>query len=91
MKATLFSMKKISLILSFLLILTSLYAQSDIKFDKTTHQFGKIKKGVHKAVVFSFTNTGNKPAVIEFAQAECGCTTPEYKQDPVLKGQKSSI
>ena len=84
-------MKKLAFLLSFSLILTGLNAQSEIKFDKTTHNVGKIKKGIHKAVVFSFTNTGNKPAVIEFAQAECGCTTPEYKQDPVLKGQKGNI
>mgnify|MGYP000638533118 CR=1 FL=1 len=84
-------MKKLAFLLAFSLIITGLQAQSDIKFDKTTHNFGKIKKGINKAVVFSFTNNSPKPAVIEFAQAECGCTTPEYKQDPVLKGKKGTI
>ena len=32
-----------------------------------------------------------KPAVIEFANAECGCTQPEFNQAPVLKGKKGSI
>ena len=50
-------MKKLTFIVSFLLILTGLQAQSEIKFDKTSHNFGKIKKGIHKAVIFSFTNT----------------------------------
>jgi hypothetical protein len=84
-------MKKLAFILSFILILTGLQAQTEIKFDKTNHNFGKIKKGINKSVVFNFTNTGAKPAVIEFAQAECGCTTPEYKQNPVLKGQRGNI
>jgi hypothetical protein len=84
-------MKKIAFLMVSCLFIGSLFAQSEIKFDKTTHDFGKIKKGIHKAVIFQFTNTSAKPAVIEFAQAECGCTTPEYKQNPVLKGQKGSI
>jgi hypothetical protein len=67
------------------------FAQNSIKFDQTSHNFGKIKKGVHKSVVFSYTNLGAKPAVIEFANAECGCTQPDYNQNPVLKGQKGTI
>jgi len=66
-------------------------AQSGIKFDKTSQNFGKISKGIHKSVIFTFTNTDAKPAVIEFATAECGCTQPEYNQKPILKGQKGSI
>jgi len=84
-------MKKIAFLLAFSLFTVSLFAQSEIKFDKTIHDFGKIKKGINRAVVFTYTNMGAKPAVIEFAQAECGCTTPEYKQDPILKGQKGNI
>jgi len=67
------------------------YAQGNIKFDQLSHNFGKIKKGVHKSVIFSYTNQGAKPAVIEFASAECGCTQPEYNQNPILKGQKGTI
>ena len=84
-------MKKLAFLVLSCLFFGSLFAQSEIQFEKTTHNFGKIKKGIHKAVVFQFTNTSAKPAVIEFAQAECGSTTPEYKQDPILKGQKGSI
>ena len=78
-------------LLAFALLMTiGSYAQSTIKFDAISHNFGKIKKGVHKSVVFSFTNMGGKPAVIEFANAECGCTQPDYNQNPVLKGQKGT-
>lgn len=83
-------MKIQALLLSFF-IATVCFAQTDIKFDQSTYKFGKIKKGVHKSVVFTYTNNSTKPAVVEFAQAECGCTTPEYKQDPILKGQKGNI
>jgi Protein of unknown function (DUF1573) len=83
-------MKIQTLILGLLISFTSI-AQTGIQFDKTTHNYGKIKKGIHKSVIFSFLNTNTKPAVIEFANAECGCTQPEYNQTPILKGQKGTI
>ncbi|MBA4258513.1 MAG: hypothetical protein C0446_05080 [Chitinophaga sp.] len=81
-----------SLFLSvFLLAGISLFAQKDIKFNKTTHQFGKIKKGVPATFVFTYTNESAKPVVIEFANAECGCTKPVYNQAPTVKGKTSTI
>ncbi len=64
---------------------------SDISFQKYTHSFGKIKQNVPVTYIFTFTNTSSKPAVIEFANADCGCTTPEYSKDPILKGKSSTI
>lgn len=81
-----------SLFLSvFLFAGISVFAQKDIKFNKTTHQFGKIKKGVPATFVFSYTNESAKPVVIEFANAECGCTKPVYNQAPTVKGKTSTI
>lgn len=67
------------------------FAQSSIKFDAVKHNFGKIKKGVPVTVVFKYTNNGAKPAVIEMATAECGCTTPVYNPSPTLKGKTGTI
>ena len=85
-----YTMKTKLLILSLLIAATG-FAQSSIRFNQTSYNYGKIVKGIHKSVVFSYTNEGAKPAVIEFATAECGCTQPEYNQSPVLKGQKGTI
>ncbi|TRZ82362.1 MAG: DUF1573 domain-containing protein [Sediminibacterium sp.] len=85
-----YTMKTRLLILSLLIAATG-FAQSTVKFDQTSYNYGKIKKGIHKSVIFGFTNQGAKPAVIEFATAECGCTQPEYNQNPVLKGQKGTL
>ncbi len=82
---------KMKCLLFALFISIGSFAQTSIKFDQNKHNFGKIKKGVHKSVIFSYTNLGKKPAVIEFANAECGCTQPEFNQNPVLKGAKGSI
>jgi hypothetical protein len=82
---------KMKLLFFALLFTLGASAQSTIKFDALSYNYGKIKKGVHKSVIFSYSNLSNKPAVIEFANAECGCTQPDYNQNPVLKGQKGSI
>ena len=82
---------KLKLLILGLIFVVGGFAQSSIKFDAVSYNFGKIKKGVPKSVSFTYTNVGSKPAVIEFATAECGCTSPEYNQAPVLKDKKSSI
>ena len=49
---------KIQTLVFCLLITGTTWAQSVIHFDKTGHNFGKIKKGVHKSVNFNFENVG---------------------------------
>ncbi len=83
-------MKK-NLVLFFLLIGTGLFAQGDVAFKTTTHSFGKVKQHVPATFIFTFTNTSSKPVIIEFATAECGCTTPEYSKEAILKGKSSEI
>ena len=70
------------------------YAQggADIKFDKTTHNFGTFSE--NNPVVsctFTFTNVGDAPLVIHQAVASCGCTVPEYTQEPVMPGKTGTM
>jgi hypothetical protein len=69
----------------------SSFAQTDISFKEKKHSFGKIKKDVPATYIFTFTNKASKPVVIEFANAECGCTKPEYSQAPIAVGKTSTI
>ncbi len=62
-----------------------------VKFKETTHDFGKIKVGVPVTFDFAFTNTSDKPVVIESATPSCGCTTPVYPQTPIAKGKTEKI
>lgn len=88
-------MKQISILLCFfsLLAFQNLKAQSEepVSFKTKNHSFGKIPQHKPVSFVFSYTNNGPRPAVIEFADAECGCTTPEYDKSPILKGKTSTI
>lgn len=61
------------------------------QFKMLKHSFGKIKQGVPASTQFSFTNTTNKPLIVEVATAECGCTTPDYPKTPIMKGKEGNI
>ncbi len=88
-------MKKLVLYMAMFLAGTSYaFAQgkADIKFDKTSHDFGTFSENSPVvSCVFTFTNVGDAPLVIHQAIASCGCTVPEYTQDPVLPGNTGTI
>ena len=68
-------MKRIILALTMLVaMVATASAQAEIKFEKVVHNFGTFEETapVQKAV-FTFTNVGNKPLVINQAIASCGC------------------
>ncbi len=83
-------MKKI---LFFILLIAGFnlaYGQggADIKFDKTTYDFGTFSE--NEPIVsgtFTFTNVGDAPLVIHQAVASCGCAVPEYTKEPVMPGK----
>lgn len=66
--------------------------QAEIKFDKTTQDLGTFteKEAVQQAI-FTFTNVGDAPLVINQAIASCGCTIPSYTKAPIQPGQKGQI
>src|SRR5687767_4610442 len=66
-------------------------AGSAVKFKNLVHDFGKIKQAVPVTYEFTFTNTTDKPIVIESASASCGCTTPVWPQTPIAKGKTDKI
>jgi hypothetical protein len=67
------------------------YGSTTVSWDKETHNFGNIKQHSTNDHVFTFTNTGDQPLVIEDAQGSCGCTVPEYPKEPVMPGQTGEI
>ncbi len=85
-------MKKVFLSLVVVLFFAAAAsAQGVLKFNTESHDFGKLKEGPIATYTFEVTNTGNAPVVISNAMASCGCTTPEWKKDPIMPGGKSVI
>lgn len=81
------------LVLAFMCISAVAFGQAKngIKFAEMKHSFGKIKQNKPVTYVFNFKNEASKPLIIEKAEAQCGCTTPEYPKSPVMKGKSGTI
>jgi len=62
-----------------------------MKFEKETHDFGKIKAGDKITYEYKFTNTGKSPLIISDAKASCGCTTPVWPHTPIKPGESGGI
>lgn len=73
-------------------IMTMAMAQADIKFNETIHNFGKItKKNPVQTCTFTFTNTGDKPLIINDAMPSCGCTVANFTKQPVAPGETGTV
>ena len=62
-----------------------------VTFGKYEHDFGTVKQDSENKYVFSFTNTGKEPLIIESATGSCGCTVPNYPKQPIPPGGKCDI
>jgi len=62
-----------------------------MEFEKTTHDFGKIKQGEKVSFSFKFKNTGKTDLVISSASGSCGCTVPQYPKMPIAPGESAVI
>ena len=85
------------LIMSVLLMASVCFAmaqqnQASIKFDKMIHNFGTFSENQPtQKCVFTFTNVGTAPLIINQAVASCGCTIPSYTKAPIKPGEKGEI
>lgn len=62
-----------------------------IKFDETTFDFGKLKRGDPAEHTYTFTNTSSAPVSLSYVKASCGCTTPSWTREEVAPGKTGSI
>lgn len=62
-----------------------------IKFNTEVHDFGTVPEGGSISYDFEFKNISNEPIVLSNVQASCGCTTPTWPKEPVLKGKSAKI
>lgn len=66
--------------------------QGDFQFDKTEHDFGQFNEGDGPVTtIFTFTNSGTAPIVLNNVQASCGCTTPQWPREPIEPGKTGEI
>ncbi len=87
------SFLKYSTTIFIMLLSLGIQAQiGNIKFDETTHDFGKVKEEVNYAsYTFKFKNTGDGDLKLLNVRASCGCTTPSYSREPIKPGEQGEI
>lgn len=64
---------------------------AEFKFDKETHDFGKIPLDKPVSHEYQFTNAGDQPIIISDVQPTCGCSVAEFTKTPVKPGETGSI
>jgi len=62
-----------------------------ILFDTLTHDFGTIIEGERVVCYFDYTNTGDGDLLITAVEATCGCTTPDWSNEPLEPGKKETL
>ena len=69
------------------------YKEADvIRFDQKVHDFGDVLIAEGPvSCIFTFTNIGTQPIVVQNVISSCGCTTPEWTREPVRPGATGTI
>ncbi len=62
-----------------------------ITFEESEYDFGTVKEGEVVKHTFKFTNTGKVPLTILKARSSCGCTVPEWPEEPIPPGGTGEI
>lgn len=82
----------LALFASIFALIPAAYAAPALVWLDTHHDFGAFQEQEGVATCsFRAVNVGNEPVVIINARANCGCTTPDYSEAPVLPGDTLSI
>ena len=68
----------------------------DVTFNLRTYlesefDFGEIKQGDKVSHNYKIKNIGNADLLISSAKGSCGCTVPEWPQDPIGPGEQANI
>ena len=66
-------------------------AKTNAKFAEVSHNFGTIQQDSKNTKIFTFTNTGSEPLIIEDAKGSCGCTVPKFPKEPIKPGATGEI
>jgi hypothetical protein len=83
-------MSKFIFAFALLIIAYSASAQAII-FDADLIDYGKIERNSDGQRVFTFTNTGTKPLIIENVIAGCSCSIASYSDKPILPNERGEI
>lgn len=65
--------------------------KTEISIINKSKSFGKFDWQQEQKVVFTLTNTGINPLVVDDVATSCGCTSVDYSKEPVRPGDSVSL
>lgn len=79
-------------IIAFVASASTASAQSPLRFEETTHDFGTLTEdGGSRSHTFRYTNSAKNPIVILRTGTSCGCTTTQFSRKPIGRNQSDEI
>ncbi len=62
-------------------------------FDKISYDFGTFdwSRGKTKTINFKYTNKGSNPLIITNIETSCGCTIPDWNNEPLMPNETSNL
>lgn len=92
MKKLLFTIALLTGVFAYTFAQTSASETAPVmSFEKTVHDYGTINKNADGKCEFKFTNTGREPLILSKPRSNCGCTVPDWPQEPIMPGQSNKI
>lgn len=61
------------------------------QWEATEHDFGTIAEGDEVRKIYTFTNDGQAPLIIENVRPSCGCTAPSWTKTPIPVGGSGEV
>lgn len=80
-----------AVVVAFISLSAMAILSAEFKFDKETHDFGKIAFDKPVSHEYTFTNSGDEPIIISDVQPTCGCSVAEFTKTPVKPGESGTI
>ena len=65
--------------------------RTQVQFNQTEIDIGKLKQGQPETVKFELKNTGVNPLIIQQVETSCGCTKLEWTKHPIKPNQFGEI
>jgi hypothetical protein len=63
----------------------------NLQIKQTEYNFNKIPQGRPVYTTFEVTNIGTTALQLDDVHASCGCTTPEWRREPIAPGATAKI
>lgn len=66
-------------------------AKTEVEWYEQSHDFGKIVEGDVVTHTFRFKNVGDHPLQLTRVKPSCGCTSPEWSDEPIAPGEEGLV